>query len=61
MLRFIWSTLGYGELKEPGDWQASPSPGTFAKFSQREFYPSIDWQRNGNFRGRENGYVYIPN
>ena len=22
MLSFLWSTLGYGELKEAGNWQA---------------------------------------
>ena len=62
ILTFLWNALEYGELKEAGDWEASPSPGTFTTFNQREFYPdTTDWENDGNFKNRENGWVYIPN
>ena len=45
MLSFLWSTLGYGEIKEAGNWKAQPSPGEYTTFNQREFYPeTIDWE-----------------
>ena len=44
ILSFLWSNLGYGELKEAGNWRSNPSPGTFTTFDQKEFYPeTIDW------------------
>ena len=61
MLSFLWSTLGYGELKEEGNSEVEPSPGEYLTFSQKEFYPeTTDWDSK-EFSGRENGYVYIPN
>ena len=54
MLSFLWSSLGYGEINEPGNWKDEPSPGTYTTFDQKEFYPEItDWQGNKQFKGRE--------
>ena len=29
ILRFLWNALGYGELKEAGNYLDRPKPGTF--------------------------------
>ena len=60
-LQFLWPALGYGELQPKGDWNASPRPGSKVEFNQKEFYPeSTNWN-SSDLRGREKGYVYIPN
>ena len=62
ILNFLWDKLDYGELERPGHkWWEDDSPGSFAAFDQKEFYPdSIDWEADWSFADRENGYIYIP-
>ena len=61
ILSFLWSSLGYGELNEPGKWKDKPSHGTFTTFDQKEFFPETTNWRDFHLKGREKGYVYIPN
>ena len=64
MLNYIYDKLDYAEslIEDPeANWE---SLGTFTSFPQQEFFPDIterQWRNDGNFKDRDNGYLYVPN
>ena len=62
MLDFIFKELGYAneiQFEHPYNWLAQ---GEWNTFDQREFFDTTtDWDNDENFKGRVNGYMFLPN